>query len=173
MTPPIRRISPADGAALREVRLRALKTDPDAFESTYAEEAAKPADAWDRWAEASATGERACLFVADDDGVFGAMAGAYTPDKTPLTHRLIAMWVAPGLRKQGIGGALTSSILRWSAESGAAEVTLWVVDLDGPARRLYERAGFSLTEIEQALGSNPRLTKRLVRRSITAHTDPV
>ena len=96
------------------------------------------------------------------------MAGAYTPQGTPQTRRLIAMWVAPEVRGSGIGQALTNEIVHWSAQSGAKEITLWVVDLEGPARRVYERAGFSLTDVEEALGSNPKLKKWLMLRTITA-----
>ena len=126
----------------------------------------KPSHAWAAWAAASASGGGACLFVADLVGAFGAMAGAYTPEETPLTRRLIAMWVSPELRGRGVGEGLTEAIVTWSADSGAEQITLWVVDLHGPARRLYERAGFSLTEIAEPLGSNPALTKRLMRRSV-------
>ena len=168
----IRRIRATEGSLLRSVRLRALSENPDAFESTHAEETTRPSEEWDLWASRSGTGDRACLFVADDEGSFVAMAGAYTPEGTPLTRRLIAMWVASEVRGRGIGQSLTNEIVQWSAHSGAEEITLWVVDLEGPARRVYERAGFSLTDVEEPLGSNPRLKKWLMRRPITAADRP-
>lgn len=53
--------------------------------------------------------------------------------------------VDPGLRNQGIGGAL----LKWAedeAREGGYKVMSLSTTMDNPARRLYERHGFRITE---------------------------
>jgi hypothetical protein len=53
---PVRRITPADALVLRDVRLRALATDPRAFGSTYALEAPRSPSCWETWAREHASG---------------------------------------------------------------------------------------------------------------------
>ena len=48
----VRRVTPEDAAALRELRLRALKTDPVAVASSYEDEAGWPDERWQIWAAA-------------------------------------------------------------------------------------------------------------------------
>lgn len=45
-------------------------------------------------------------------------------------------------RNQGHGMALLSSMLDWAQENGARHAYLGVVDLNSPARRLYDKLGF-------------------------------
>jgi len=62
----VRRIAAGEGAALRDVRLRALADTPLAFGSTHAREAALPDEHWEEWAAASAgDGAAQALFVAE------------------------------------------------------------------------------------------------------------
>lgn len=108
-------------------------------------------------------GSRQCLFVAEVDGSFVGMAGAYTPDDEPSVRHLYGMWVAPAARSAGIGHQLVAAITRWSIEAGAAEVQLWVVEDNLAARRLYNGAGFVDSEFSQPLPSDPALTETLLR----------
>lgn len=73
------------------------------------------------------------------------MVGAYTPDGHPNVRHLVAMWVAPEARGSGVGAALVGEVVAWAGRSGATGVVLGVTDPDGPARRLYGRAGFAPT----------------------------
>lgn len=165
--PRVRRIRPGDGPRLRELRLRALRLDPDAFGSSYEREVAQPADGWERWAVESSTGGEVFLVVAESDGTFVGMAGGYTPSDEPLARRLFGMWVAPEARSAGIGFELTESVIGWSSEGGAEVLHLWVVESNRVARRLYERAGFVETGVFQQLPSNPSLTE--IQMSLQLH----
>jgi len=49
---------------------------------------------------------------------------------------------APEHRNRGHGTALLSSILNWAQENGARHAYLGVVELNSPARRLYDKLGF-------------------------------
>ncbi|MBN1978012.1 MAG: GNAT family N-acetyltransferase [Anaerolineae bacterium] len=49
---------------------------------------------------------------------------------------------APEHRNKGHGMALLSSMLDWAQENGARHAYLGVVELNSPARRLYDKLGF-------------------------------
>ena len=116
-------------------------------------------DEWERRVEESSTGPRQSLFVAEVDASLVGMAGAYTPDDEPNARHLVGMWVAPEARSGGLGAELVAAVVAWSVEAGATEMSLWVVDTNETARRLYERTGFRMTGRVQALPSNPSLTE--------------
>jgi RimJ/RimL family protein N-acetyltransferase len=162
----IRRIHPTDAGGLREIRLRALLSDPGAFDSNYKEESQLPREEWERRATEASTGEQQSLFVVDAPGGFIGMTGAYTPGDQAYVRRLYGMWVAPEARSAGIGTQLIEAITSWSLEVGADAVQLWVVDENLVARRLYARAGFRTTGVSQPLPSNPALTETLLQLSL-------
>jgi len=65
----------ADGwEELRKLRLRALTDAPDAFSSTLEQEAAYPAEVWQRWAEGGPT---SADFIAREGGASIGMAAIY------------------------------------------------------------------------------------------------
>ncbi|HUP14792.1 MAG TPA: hypothetical protein VM848_01880 [Acidimicrobiia bacterium] len=101
MPHPIRRIRPTDAEALREIRLRALLSDPGAFDSNYERESQLPTEEWVRRANQASTGEQQSLFVVDSPDGFVAMAGAHTPSDRADVRRLYGMWVAPSPERPG------------------------------------------------------------------------
>lgn len=157
----VRRIRPDEGTTLRDLRLRALQCDPDAFGSNYEREVQQPQESWDQRAEASSTGHDQCLFVAELDGSVVGMAGAYPPEDVPMVRHLIGMWVGPEARSGGFGSKLVASIIAWGVDTGATELRLWVVDTNETARRRHVRAGFAMTERIQALPSDPSVAQLL------------
>jgi ribosomal protein S18 acetylase RimI-like enzyme len=159
----VRRVTSGDAAALRELRLRALQVDPVAFASSYQQEAAWPEERWHVWAAASAEGDDQALYVAEEGGGPVALAGAYRPEHSPRSLRLVAMWVAPEHRGKGVGRRLTEAIVEWARGADADEVTLWVVESNAPARHVYESCGFEVTGTTQPLPSHPELVERLMR----------
>ena len=144
---------------LLTVRLRSLQADPEAFASSYEREVDRPVDTWEKWASESSTGYQQCLVAAESDGVFVGMAGAYTPQHRPLTRELVGMWVTPKARSGGVGAGLVVAITDWSKEGGAEAISLWVVESNQVAYRLYARAGFADTGEFRPLPSNPSLNE--------------
>lgn len=69
---------------------------------------------------------------ADDPG-FGFIDEA-TPE--------LSIWVTEGERGQGIGGQLLDAAIRAARSKGLRRISLSVEE-GNPARRLYERAGFT------------------------------
>ena len=150
-----------DWQALRDIRLAALRDAPDAFASTYAEQAAfEEAD----WRQRIARGGTFLAFVpeADASGVPEAdasepagLVGGY--DYGPGTVELISMFVRPRARGRGVGEALIAAVLDWARARNATSVHLWVTEINKPARLLYERCGFSPTGERQPVPSNSNL----------------
>lgn len=163
----IRRIRSHEGAPLREVRLRALRTDPDAFAASHNQASSRDDHVWDQIAATAAEGHEEIIFVIEGEDRFAGMVGAFARADEPATRNLYGMWVAPEVRGSGLGVGLVDAVVDWSREAGAEEVKLWVVETNGPAVRLYRRAGFVPTGEAQPLPSNPELTDTRMRLALT------
>lgn len=150
----IRRVTPDDLEAYREVRLRALQDSPSAFGSTYSAELARPQREWaERVQQASAGGSRT-TFLAFDGRECVGLVGC-VEDDLGADYQLVSMWVAPASRGTTVAADLLDAALAWAKEEGARQVGLWVTRGNDRAIRFYERAGFSVTGDVQPLPSDP------------------
>jgi len=138
----VRRIRAGDAALLREVRLRALETDPETFGSTYEHEAAYPGERWRERANADAAGDEVTtlLAVRDDEAV--GLVTSVRDDDDPTRYDVYAMWVAPDARGVGIGRRLLDEVEAWSRAAGARSLWLSVTNRADAAQGLYRSAGF-------------------------------
>jgi len=140
----IRRLGPADAAAYREIRLEGLERHPEAFGSTYADEAKlAPEDFVRRMVEVP-------TFAAERDGRLLGLAGLAIESSTKRRHRgtLIRMYVRPEARGSGAADALVEAVLDHARAEGLDAVLLAVITEAEPARRLYERHGFKVYGVE-------------------------
>src|SRR5208282_902441 len=130
-----------DWPALRDIRLEALRDAPEAFASTYEEQAAfGEAD----WRERITRGGTFLAYVPEVDASEPAgLVGGY--QQGTGTVGLISMFVRPRARGSGVGEALIATVLDWARARNATTVHLWVTETNKPARLLYERCGFSPT----------------------------
>ena len=145
-----------DWRAMREIRLQALRDAPDAFGSSYARDAAFEPAEWQR----RATRDGSFFAFLPDAGPAGpagpaGLAGGYQEE--PGVVELISMFVRPQARGHRVGEALVGAVVAWARNRDARSVHLWVTESNKPARRLYERCGFTITPERQPLPSNPAL----------------
>jgi DNA-binding MarR family transcriptional regulator/GNAT superfamily N-acetyltransferase len=86
--------------------------------------------------------KREAAWIAE---VYGARAGCvFCVRENDATARLRLLLVEPWARGLGIGGRLVEEVLRFAREAGYTSITLWTNDVLSGARRIYQRAGFSL-----------------------------
>jgi len=125
----------------RTARLTALKNEESAFGSSYSEELARPEAFWTARVELSTNGEGYVTYLARVDGeVVGLVTGLYPIKSDPA--ELVSMWVAPEVRRKGVGVRLIRSVSDWASAAGASELELWVMNDNEGARLLYEKSGF-------------------------------
>ncbi len=140
----IHRALPEDWQRLRALRLRALRTDPDAFGSTLAQALAFPEQRWrDQMTDPATT-----FFIAALDRTDIGLARLSIRDGLA---GLYSMWVAPESRGLGVGEALVNRVIAEADSLGHSCLFLEVIDSNRDAVRLYERCGFIPTGRTQHL----------------------
>lgn len=149
--PLVRRVRADEWAALKELRLRALRADPRAFGGTLADEESLPEARWVERARRSAASPTEGQWVADDPAR-GLVGSAVIAQVDGQVH-LFAMWVDPQCRRTGLGGRLLDSALSWCAHAfpGRA-VQLEVNPRQTAAVHLYETRRFRTTGPRRPLG---------------------
>lgn len=135
----VRHVRPDEAARLRELRLRSLESDPDAFGATYDGDAARPAQWWEH--SAGNTEQRTYVAV---DGADRWLGMALVRPGDGGTAVINAMWVAPEARRQGAGRALLDACVGWARDRGFGAVVLNVRVTNAVARAAYAAAGFTL-----------------------------
>jgi RimJ/RimL family protein N-acetyltransferase len=115
----IRLFQPDEWALYKDVRLRALLTDPRSFGSSYEKNAALPDTEWRQRLEQA---NYAIFAVRDGDIVIG-MTGAGRPDETPDIVRLWGSWLEPAYRGRGISQQMYQVRIDWArAQDGVRRV---------------------------------------------------
>lgn len=144
----IRPLVPADAAAHRALRLRALREHPEAFTSSYEEECLAP------------LAVTAARLAAPRNSFWGAFAGEALQGmvglerETRLKNRhkatVVAMYVAPEASGRGLGWRLLEALLAQARAEALESLVLTVTEGNERARLLYGRAGF------RSFGLEPR-----------------
>lgn len=124
-----------DWAAWRHLRLRALAEDPGAFAASTAAWTG-PDDVEARWRGRLDAAVR--CFLAREGGRPVAMV-AVDPGPDADTVILASMWVAPEVRRRGVGRALVDAVV---AEAEGRVVVLRVMARNAAAIDTYRAAGF-------------------------------
>lgn len=155
----ISRVAEDDWASVQEVRLRALREDPEVFGSSLAREEMFAESHWRMRIRGAAT-----WVLLDDDGTPRGLVGMIQePGSATHDRHVVQLWVAPEVRRHGCGWALLDTVRTAAAAEGATSVSLWVVDDNHAAGDLFVRAGFVRTKERQALPRDlSRTEERLV-----------
>jgi ribosomal protein S18 acetylase RimI-like enzyme len=152
----------------RELRLRALKTDPQAFGQSYDEAVNHPEERWRQRLLDAAEG-KSWLVFAEQDGRLIGMSGAYQWPEDLEANRamIIAVFVDPELRGQRIGERLVQAVLDQLRAAGLCSAILAVNPEQVAAVRLYERMGFIATGTEvNQLGNGQECEETVMERSL-------
>lgn len=146
-SPLIRLLQPADAAPYQALRLRGLQVYPQAFTSSFEEEARRPLS----WAEsrlALSPGRDHDFFLGAfmQDRLVGVVGleGKYRPKEHHVAS-VVGMLVAPEFAGRGLGGALMHALLQRARELPALEQLVLTVTEGNPrAQGLYARCGFKV-----------------------------
>lgn len=165
----VRRTSPPDWEVMRELRLAALRTDPDAFGSTLERELAFEQQEWE---ERCANPDSYVAFLYGRPVGLGAFvpttiaAPSHGDDATSngpaaqgsaQVRQIVSVWMAPDARGQGVAQAVIETLVESARRQGAARLTLLVTIGNELAVRLYRRIGFRETGRTEALPGRPHL----------------
>ena len=146
---------------LRDMRLAALRESPGSFLSSYSEESAYEEQ---KWRAEFMRGEWT-VEVRNDEAI--ALVGVTWDHGTPQDECYLEyMWVSPGFRRRGVASELIKNVLRRLLNRGFATIWLWVLDGNEPARRLYEKCGFTSTRHIQRPHRSPSRSEELMRLTL-------
>jgi ribosomal protein S18 acetylase RimI-like enzyme len=150
----VRRLRVAEAAEFRELRLRALSTDPTAFGSSYEREAQYSDERWSDWTKRGALSATEATWVAEaPDGRLVGMIGVFRADEV---YHVWGLWVLSSHRGAGVGGALLDELIAWAGRSApTSELKLHVAPSQRAAIRLYLSRGFLPTGGVEPLASQP------------------
>lgn len=154
----IKRITPEDAFAFKDVRLRALQDMPTAFSSTYAKEAQIGDVEWKNRA-ARCNGDDRIGFLAFDDDRASGMIFCFQEEADESAGTILSMWVAPEFRRAGVGRLLMDSVVDWAKGRGMRELKLMVTSVNQGAMAFYERTGFRMSGKTGPYPNDPAITE--------------
>ena len=162
----VHRVTPADAARVRALRLEMLADSPLAFLETLAQAAARPHEDYRRRIIQASTGRQVSQFVADPGPhgrLIGHAGGTVLPEEPGVTV-VFAVYITPERRGGPVLAELVDAVAEWSRASGRDELMLEVVVGNHRAVRAYRRLGFTDTGIRVPHPILPALTELQMRR---------
>lgn len=130
------RLLPNDWTKYRDIRLLALQSDPHAFGSSFEEESGLSETDW--------RNRNTSMWFAENDGDIVGLIGLLRCENLASKHCgfMVALWVKPQYRNQGIASTLVERLKDAEAEPGIRKISLHVSETQQAAKRLYEKLGF-------------------------------
>ncbi|WP_394218693.1 GNAT family N-acetyltransferase [Halobacillus trueperi] len=138
----IRRLSAEDVEDYFQIRLESLKTNPEAFASSYEEEKAQPVALYKERLESP---QSSLTSGAYENGKLVGIITVVRENKQKLKHRsnLVSLYITPESRGQGLGRLLLreglANVQEWH---GVEQVHLTDASSNTPAITLYQSCGF-------------------------------
>jgi ribosomal protein S18 acetylase RimI-like enzyme len=161
----IQRVKQNGGELIRGLAVRMYSDSPNAFSETLATAKQRTPEEWDTRAKWLADSPDAIGFIAYEDnqpcGFIMGLVGRFINGSMNWQYRDIVTiartWVDPGVRRSGIGCALTNAVKDWAREKGAEQLELQVTENNEVAASFYKNLGFTDTGHREPLVSNPLL----------------
>ncbi|MGA8743985.1 MAG: GNAT family N-acetyltransferase [Terracidiphilus sp.] len=154
----IERITPEASLVFKDIRLRALKDSPTAFSSTYAKESQLPDAEWRKRAARWSSGGSAGFLAFDGDCGCG-MVFTFAEEQDARRVHVVSMWVAPEVRREGVGSRLIDAVVEWARLRGIHQVKLMVTSVNQGAIAFYERMGFGMTGKTEVYPNDSAITE--------------
>lgn len=148
----IERLSPDGWEKCRDLRLKAVTLEPQAFANTPKSIQDTPEAEWRKYLSNTWQGNGKEVYFAKVDGQVVGMAGVYRlpPERAKEGHiaSIEAVYVKPGFRRQGIGTELILKILELVKQDPTITIIkLEVGELQTDAIAMYESLGFKSTGV--------------------------
>jgi RimJ/RimL family protein N-acetyltransferase len=162
----VHRVTPADAARMRALRLEMLADSPLAFLETLAQAAARPHEDYRRRIIQASAGRQVAQFVADPGPgkrLIGHAGGSVLPEEPGVTV-VFAVYLTPARRGGPVLAEMVDAVAAWSRASGRDELMLEVVVGNDRAVRAYQRLGFVETGVRVPHPVLPALTELQMRR---------
>ncbi|WP_134701974.1 GNAT family N-acetyltransferase [Ammoniphilus sp. YIM 78166] len=146
----IRVLNESDAHVYQELRLSALKTNPEAFGSTYDKEVHFSMETVEERIKPSKD-----KFVLGSFDKMGSLVGTVIfirENNIKTTHKanVYGMYVAPEVRGKGIGKSLILELIKQARNcEGLEHINLTVVSNNQSAKKLYEFVGFEVYGTER------------------------
>jgi ribosomal protein S18 acetylase RimI-like enzyme len=150
----VRRIRPEEWPEYRDLRLRALETDPLAFGSTLQRERGFEETRWKERIAGNPPSSPSTTWVAVEGS--GRFVGMVVAARVDGAFHIFAMWISPDARGKGTGGRLLDAAIAWVHEVSPGSAILLEVNRRSPAAtHLYESRGFRSTGRVSPLSHTP------------------
>ncbi|WP_026909194.1 GNAT family N-acetyltransferase [Paucisalibacillus globulus] len=146
----IRLLEPTDAKKYLELRLEALKENPEAFAASYDELISK-VNPLEQFEKSIAQATHYNFGAFKDEKLIG-MVTLLPETKVNLKHKanIFAMYVTPDERGNGLGKALLDAAIKQArAIDGISRVNLSVVSINHDAKGLYQKFGFKSYGLEE------------------------
>jgi len=166
--PIVRRVTVADTAMARALRLEMLADIPLAFVERLEEAVARPHAAFRSVVAERAEGNATALFVAAADGRLVGQAGGWTAPGNAGVTVVYAVYISPAWRGAGLLARLVDAVAGWSLAAGRSVLELEVASFNDRAIRAYQRLGFTDTGRPVRHPRIPVLAERVMRRPAIA-----
>lgn len=140
----IRKFEEADWPILKEIRLKALKTDPGVFGSNWQAESIMTDAEWCGWL----TNENAASFGIFDKNEIIGMTGIaiYRDDPTGKKAILWGSWLEPAYRKKGVSSQMYKARIEWARKHPTCESIIVSHRASNAAsKRANQKHGFVFT----------------------------
>lgn len=144
----IRQLTELDAEAYRDLRLEALQQNADAFATVFEEELKKSLDYYQKRFKQN----NVWTFGYFDENQLVGVVTLIREQAKKLQHRsmIVAMYVTPRVRKNGIGKQLMqSAIYQAEAIKGLEQIYLAVVTSNTAAIALYQSLDFEIYGTEK------------------------
>ncbi|WP_306454065.1 GNAT family N-acetyltransferase [Evansella halocellulosilytica] len=137
----IRLIDQMDAEEYKRLRLQALKTNPEAFASSYEEEYDNSVEFYQNGLQSNYS----YSFGAFEENKLVGTVSMIRETKQKMSHRanIFAMYVTPAMRGYGLGKKLMQKAVDQAKQlDGVEQIYLTVVTKNSAAKRLYASLGF-------------------------------